>query len=96
MQRREHFIADRIIRSGNEDKSDLICEIFGINKTDKKLMGTKNVKLLSVEQVKPTNSNAPWFVTMPDYTDDVKQELINFLVLIFMCMIDEGDELSEF
>ena len=31
-QKREHFIAECILRSGNEDKSDLICEIFGINK----------------------------------------------------------------
>ena len=30
-QKREHFIAECILRSGNEDKSDLICEIFGIN-----------------------------------------------------------------
>ena len=33
---------------------------------------------------------------MPDYADKVKDELIALLTLIFRCMIDEGDELSEF
>jgi len=45
----EHFIAECIIKSGNEDKVDLICELTGI---DKLKMGSKNLANLWQDQIK--------------------------------------------
>ena len=32
---------------------------------------------------------------MPDYDEKTKQQIIQFLTLLFKCMIGEGDEISE-
>ena len=87
--KREVFVGETITKSGNQDKTDLICELLGVQK---KHLGAKYLAQLDVEQIKPKESPIA-FVQMPDYVDEVKNELCEFLVSIFQLFIGEGKEI---
>lgn len=77
--RREVVIAETIIKSGNKDKTDLICELVGVQKQH---LGAKYLSELNVIQVKPKEDPLV-FVKLPDYEEYVKDQLIEYLVKLF-------------
>ena len=48
--KREVFVAETIIKSGNQNKTDLICELLGVQKQH---LGAKYLSQLNVEQIQP-------------------------------------------
>jgi len=62
---KEAYLADCIIKSGNYDKTDLICEIAGANK---ELIGT-SLRKLNGPQIRVIEGTFP-FITIPDYHHD--------------------------
>ena len=61
--------AETILKSGSKDKTDLICELAGVQKQH---LGAKYLAELSVDQVQPKEDPIA-FVKMPDYEPEVKE-----------------------
>lgn len=58
-------------------------------------MGSRNLKKLKkVEQIQPVQKENS-FVQLVDYEEETKEELVNFLALLFKFFIGEGHEVSE-
>lgn len=87
--KREVFVGETIIKSGNHNKTDLICELLGVQKQH---LGAKYLSQLNVEQIQPKESPIA-FVQMPDYNNEVKSELCEYLVNVFQLMIGEGKDI---
>lgn len=65
-------MADCIIKSNNTDKSDLICDIAGINK---ELIEPSLLRKLDKHQITVIEGAFP-FITIPDYDPDERTEII--------------------
>ena len=87
--KREVFVGETIIKSGNQNKTDLICELLGVQKQH---LGAKYLSQLNVEQIQQKPSPIA-FVQMPDYDNEAKNELCEYLVNVFMLMIGEGKDI---
>ena len=87
--KREVFVGETIIKSGNQNKTDLICELLGVQKQH---LGAKYLSQLNVEQIQQKPSPIA-FVQMPDYNNEAKNELCEYLVNVFMLMIGEGKDI---
>ena len=87
--KREVFVGETIIKSGNQNKTDLICELLGVQKQH---LGAKYLSQLNVEQVQP-KENSIAFVQMPDYKNEDKSELCEYLITVFQLMIGEGSDI---
>ena len=61
---------------------------------EKRYMRSKHQRLLACEQVQPLVLENK-FVKMPDYDQQTKKETIEFLTLVFKCLIGEDDEISD-
>ena len=87
--KREVFVGETIIKSGNHNKTDLICELLGVQKQH---LGAKYLSQLNVEQIQQKPSPIA-FVQMPDYNNEAKNELCEYLVNVFQLMIGEGKDI---